>query len=339
MWQHLPHRATESDEFLLPGFPDRCRFHRSKIHRFLRVADGTDAWSRFFQPQISHSLRSYGWLCNTAEEIEPLGLEILRNYTKLPVWTIGPLLPQAMLNNNSSSSTRSVFGQRAGKEPGISPERCLQWLDSHPQSSVLYISFGSQNTISPSQMMELAIGLEESQKPFIWVIRPPFGFDLKDEFRAEWLPQGFEQRTATSGQGLLVHKWAPQLEILSHKSTGAFLSHCGWNSALESLSQGVPLIGWPLAAEQAYNSKMLMEEMGVCVELTAGVQSEIVGKEVKRVIELVMEEKGKGGEMKKKAVQIGEQMRAAVTEEGSQKGSSLRAMDDFIADILSKRQG
>ncbi|XP_059654746.1 UDP-glycosyltransferase 92A1-like [Cornus florida] len=332
LWQNLPHRLTEAAEFHLPGFTESCRFHRSQLHPFLRAADGTDAWSRFFQPQLGLSLRSFGWLCNTVEEIEPLGLDILRKYLKLPVWTIGPLLPQSKLNSN-------VSHQRTGRELGISPEECLEWLNFHEEHSVLYISFGSQNTIYATQMMELAKGLEDSGTAFIWVVRPPIGFDLKGEFRAEWLPEGFEERVSRSRQGLVVHKWAPQLEILSHKSTGVFLSHCGWNSVLESLSQGVPMIGWPLGAEQAYNSKMLVEGMGVCVELSRGVQSSIMKEEVKKVIETVMDKKGRGEEMKKKAVEIKELIKAAVREEEGHKGSSLQAMDDFIATLLSQREG
>ncbi|KAI8538331.1 hypothetical protein RHMOL_Rhmol09G0094300 [Rhododendron molle] len=202
------------------------------------------------------------------EEVEVSGMEILRKYIGKPVWSIGPLLPPAMLNSNSSALT-----QHSGKESGISTQKCVEWLDSKPKSSVVYISFGSQNTISSSQMMELAKGLEQSGKPFIWVVRPPVGFDQKGEFRSEWLPEGFEDRVSDGKQGLLVRKWAPQLEILRHKSTVAFLSHCGWNSAMEGLSQGVPIIGWPLAAEQAYNAKMMVDEMGVCVELARGVGS------------------------------------------------------------------
>ena len=189
---------------------------------------------------------------------------------KLPVWTIRPLLPPALLNHSPNSSGSKIFGQRAWKVPGVSPEKCLDWLDKHPRSSVLYICFGSQNSISPSQMIELAIGLEDSGKPFIWVIRPPVGFDMKDEFGVDWLPENFEKRMAESNQGLIVHKWAPQLEILSHKSTGAFLSHCGWNSVMESLCVGVPIIGWPMAAEQCYNSRMLTEDMILAVELIGG---------------------------------------------------------------------
>ncbi|KAI5433542.1 hypothetical protein KIW84_020724, partial [Lathyrus oleraceus] len=162
----------------------------------------------------------------------------------------------------------------------------------------------------------LAEGLEESGIFFIWVIRPPFGFDINAEFKAEWLPEGFEERMKLSKRGLLVHKWGPQLEILSHKSTGAFLSHCGWNSVLESLSQGVPIISWPLAAEQAYNAKMLVEEMCVCVELTRTVESVISKDDVKKVIKIVMDQEGKGKEMKEKANQIAVYMREATIERG-----------------------
>ncbi|GAV88053.1 UDPGT domain-containing protein [Cephalotus follicularis] len=330
IWLNLPHRKTDVEEFKIPGFPYRCRFHVSQLHRFVRAADGTDTWSKFMQPQISQSMRSFGWLCNTVEEIEMQALEWLRQYIKLPVWTIGPLLPPELLNNLASSSS-SINRQRAGKKLGLSLERCIQWLDSRDIKSVVYISFGSQNSISPSQMMALAIGLEESNTPFIWVIRPPVGFDRKGEFRDEWLPEGFEARMIESKQGLLVKNWAPQLEILSHGSTGAFLSHCGWNSVMESLSQGVPIIGWPMAAEQFYNSKMLVEEMGVSVELTRGMHSCITREQVMEVIELVMDSKGKGEAMKKKAMVIKEQIRTAM--KGEETGSSIDALDDFVRTI------
>ncbi|KAJ4715424.1 Glycosyltransferase [Melia azedarach] len=337
LWLNLPHRKENSDEFNLPGFPDRCRFHVTQLHRFLRMADGNDSWSRFLQPQISQSLKSYEMLCNTCEEIEPEALQWLRNYTKLPVWTIGPLLPQAYLKKSAGSC--SIYKQHSGKKPGISVEECIEWLDLHDPGSVLYVSFGSQNTISSTQMMALAIGIEESKKPFIWVIRPPIGFDQKGEFRSEWLPEGFEERMKESKQGLLVKNWAPQLEILSHKSTGAFLSHCGWNSTMESLSQGVPVIGWPMAAEQAYNSKLMVEEMGVSVELTRGVQSNIAGKEVKEVIELVLNKTaGKGLEMKQKAEKIREQISASMWDEGEEIGSSVKRLDEFVRSILLRRR-
>lgn len=336
LWLNLPHRKTDSDEFSLPGFPERCRFHLTQLHPFLRAANGTDTWSRFFQPQISLSLQSYAWLCNTVEEIELAGVEIFRNYLNLPVWCVGPLLPQAALSN--SSSGQSISRHRVGKESDISTENCLDWLESQEPRSVLYICFGSQNTIGASQMMELAIGLERSEKPFVWVIRPPVGFDLRGEFLPEWLPEKFEERMREKNKGLLVRNWAPQLDILSHRSTGAFLSHCGWNSVMESLSQGVPIVAWPIAAEQAYNSKMLVEEMGVCMELTRGAQSaNIAAERVREVIGRAMDGGGEGAEMRRRAEEVKLQIRAAMREEGEQKGSARKAMDDFVASLIANR--
>ncbi|KAL4298959.1 hypothetical protein S245_058395 [Arachis hypogaea] len=326
IWTHFPHRKTDSEEFWIPGFPENYRFKRSHLHRMLRLADGNDDWSKFFPPQIALSMKSDGWICYTIEELEPFALDLLRKYLNLPVWSVCPL---QIKDSNSK--------QRAGKVSGIALEECIEWLNSKDQSSVLYISFGSQNTISASQMMALAEGLEKSGKPFIWVIRPPFGYDMNGEFGTQWLPEGFEERMKESKRGLLVHKWGPQLEILSHSSTGAFLSHCGQNSMLESLSYGVPIIGWPLAAEQAYNAKMLEEELGVGVILTATVESVISGEEVKNVIETVMDQGGKGKEMKAKAKEIAVLMREATTENGEVKGSSLRSLDDFITTILSSK--
>ncbi|XP_019166176.1 PREDICTED: UDP-glycosyltransferase 92A1-like isoform X2 [Ipomoea nil] len=325
IWRDLPHlAASDYGEFTVPAFPDSCRFNVSKLHPFMRAANGEDSWSKVFRSTISGCFESIGWLCNTVKEIEPLGSDALGKCINLPVWCIGPFLPPGMLNKGSSSIT----GKRTGKDHGLSPEKCIEWLDMHSEGSVLYISFGSQNTISASQMMALALGLEDSRKPFIWVIRPPIGFDIKGEFKSEWLPEGFTERK----QGLLIHSWAPQLEILCHKSTGAFLSHCGWNSSIESLSQGVPMIGWPMAGEQAFNSKMMMEEMGVCIELTNGVQSTILRSDVKSVIGVVLDSE-KGREMKENAVRIGELIRAAVREDETSKGSSLQAMDHFISTL------
>ncbi|KAL9234614.1 hypothetical protein vseg_009468 [Gypsophila vaccaria] len=317
IWCNLPHRKSDQeDEFCVPGFPEDRRFRRDQLHRFVRIADGNDNWSKFFRPQIEMSMKCSGWLVNSVEEVEPLGFKILRNYLKLPVWAVGPLVSTATpLHNNE----------------------CINWLNKQAKDSVLYVSFGSQNTINPAQMMELAAGLESSGKRFLWVIRPPFGFDINGEFKSEWLPDGFEARVIPR-QGMIIHKWGPQLEILGHEAVGGFMSHCGWNSVLEGLREGVPMIGWPLAAEQAYNAKMLVEEMGVAVEVARGVDGEVGREKVRRVIDMVLDraEGSVGSEMKRKAVALGRQLRDAVVErEGEGKGSS--GMNDFLEFVLSKQ--
>ncbi|KAK1412878.1 hypothetical protein QVD17_34459 [Tagetes erecta] len=335
--RNLPHLNTVDggthDEFLVPSFPETCRFRLMELTPRIRAIDGNDDFSKLFK-QGDSSLPEYnGVLCNTVKEIEPLGLEVLRNYFKLPVWSVGPLIPLNLLIKNTGSDTSTgITSQRSGKKLGIDPKYCMEWLDSHPTRSVLYVSFGSENAISVTQMIELAKGLEESKKPFIWVIRPPIGFDPKSDFQPDWLPSGFVDRV--SKQGLVVTGWAPQLEILCHQSTGAFLSHCGWNSVLESLSQGVPMIGWPLGGEQGYNAKMLEEEMGVSVVLARWADTRITKEEVSRVINIVLDktEGGKGDVMRKKATEVGELMRASVE---INKGSYYDAMDDFLTRCFS----
>ncbi|WRX34049.1 UDP-glucuronosyl/UDP-glucosyltransferase - like 10 [Theobroma cacao] len=182
-----------------------------------------------------------------------------------------------------------------------------------------------------ARMMQLAKALEVSGKNFIWVVRPPIGFEINSEFKAkEWLPGGFEERIRESKKGLVVHKWAPQLEILSHKSTSAFLSHCGWNSVLESLSHGVPLIGWAMAAEQFFNVKFLVEDVGVCVEVARGKTCEVKHEDIAAKIELVMSDCMKGKEMRRKASKVGEMIKNAMKDEKGFKGSSVKEMDDFF---------
>ncbi|KAK1412872.1 hypothetical protein QVD17_34452 [Tagetes erecta] len=333
--QNLPHLNMADggthDEFSVPGFPESCRFTSTELTPRVRAIDGKDELSRAFKRGSSYEYN--GVLCNTVKEIEPLGLEAMRNYFKLPVWCVGPLIPLKLLIKNMSLDTSmGVTSQRSGKKLGIDPKYCMEWLDSHQTRSVVYISFGSENAISESQMMELANGLEESKKPFIWVIRPPIGFDPKGDFQPEWLPSGFVDRV--SKQGLVVTGWAPQLEILCHQSTGAFLSHCGWNSVLESLSQGVPIIGWPLGGEQGYNAKMLAEELGVSVVLARWSDTRIGKEEVSRVINMVLDktEGGKGDVLRKKASEVEELMRKAIE---INKGSYYDAMNNFLTRCFS----
>ncbi|XP_008808452.1 UDP-glycosyltransferase 92A1-like [Phoenix dactylifera] len=320
LWTHLPHTLTTSDEFSLPEFPD-TRIHRSQLPKHLLVADGGDSWSVFLQRQISLCSETDAVLANTVEEFETAGLRMLRRIIGVPVRPIGPLLRPPASPSSSTADKNFI----------------MQWLDLQPPRSVLYISFGSQNTVAASQMMELAMGLEASGRPFIWAIRPPAGFDVRSEFRSDWLPEAFEERMGERKVGMLVHGWAPQLEILSHRSTGAFLSHCGWNSVLESLSRGVPIVGWPLTADQLYNSKMLAEMVGVSVEVarTNMECARVERVEVARMVEMVMGETAKGREMRRRAEEIREMMMGA-WREGV--GSSVRGLEEFFRAVGSMRK-
>ncbi|KAJ4724182.1 Glycosyltransferase [Melia azedarach] len=329
LWLNLPHQNTHSDEFALPNFPEASRIHVSQMTEYLRGANGSDPFSLFLRKALPRWKDADGILFNSVEELDKIGLRYFRRELGCPVFPVGPIL----LSAGSQAGS--------GKEVGISAEVCRNWLDSKPCNSVLYVSFGSQNTISASQMVQLAMALETSGKNFIWVVRPPIGFDINSEFKADkWLPEGFEGRIKDSGRGLLVHKWAPQVNILSHRSVSAFLSHCGWNSVLEALSHGVRIIGWPLAAEQFYNSKLLEEDIQVCVEVARGESCEVLHQEIAEKIKLVMNENEneKGKEMKRKTLEVKESIENAVKNEGNFQGSSVKAMDQFLNAAFTKRQ-
>jgi len=283
--------------------------------------------------QISRNMRSWGSICNTFEELEHSSLQHMRKSTGSPVWALGPILPSSLLSSRSASNERigSDYLHPGNEEEAESARACLQWLESQEPSTVLFVSFGSQSVISSSYMKELALGLESSQQPFIWVVRPPSEAPLNSEFSAEFLPEEFEERVKEKKRGFLIRKWAPQLLILSHPSTGGFLSHCGWNSVLESLSQGVPIIGWPMAADQFANSKILEEEVGVCIEMWRGKEGELKRETVERSVRMLMKEE-KGNRARERAREIREAAMKAVSEDedGGHKGSSVCDMDDMI---------
>ncbi|KAM1047936.1 hypothetical protein ACFX2J_026926 [Malus domestica] len=199
--------------------------------------------------------------------------------------------------------------------------------------SVIYVSFGSGGTLSFEQMTELAWGLELSQQRFIWVIRPPTltadgafftgGSSSDDNNPIKYLPNGFLDRTKDIG--LVIPFWAPQVDILSHPAVGGFLSHCGWNSTLESITNGVPMITWPLYAEQRMNATLLTEELGVAVRSMIPPWKKVVEREeIEEMVRKIMEDK-EGFALRDRVKKIKESGAKAL-EKG---GSSYNALSQF----------
>ncbi|CAN6556026.1 unnamed protein product [Malus baccata var. baccata] len=282
---HLPHLKAKSGEyeFTLPDFPEAKKFHISQLSESLKLSNGTDPFSVFVHKAFNECMKTDGMVINTVEELDKTGLMYLRKIFKLPVWAVGPLLL------SSGNGTK-----RAGKESGLTPEACKNWLDSKPP-------------------------------------RPPLEYDVDSEFKEkEWFPEGFVQRIKAQNKGLIVEKWAPQVEILSHKATSAFLSHCGWNSVIESLVHGVPLLGWPMASEQFFNVKYLVEQVGVCVEVARGKSCEVQKENIVAKLESVMNETEKGKQMRRKASEAKEIIRDAMKDEEGYKGCSTKALEDFL---------
>ena len=254
---------------------------------------------------------SDGILLNIWEDLEPTTLAALRDESllgqiaKVPIYTVGPLRRSI----GSTSSTSQLF----------------EWLDKQPNESVIYVSFGSGGSLSHEQTIELAWGLELSQQKFIWVVRPPatkgadaafFTVGGGENDVSEYLPEGFLSRTHKLG--IVVPMWAPQVDILSHDSVGGFLSHCGWNSTIESITSAVPMIAWPLYAEQRMNATLLNEEFGVAVRSKVLPTKEVVGREeIETVVRKIMEDNQEGNVIRARVKQLKRDAEKALSEGGS----------------------
>ncbi|GMN73185.1 hypothetical protein TIFTF001_053655 [Ficus carica] len=205
---------------------------------------------------------------------------------------------------------------------------CLEWLDKQAPKSVIYVSFGTTTSFTEEEIEELALGLEHSKQKFIWVLREADKGDVFGEVRKIELPKEYEERVRN--MGIVVRDWVPQLEILGHPSTGGFLSHCGWNSCLESITMGVPIGAWPMHSDQPRNTVLITKvlKVGTVVrdwsrrnEVAA---ADTIGEGVKKL--MASEE---GEEMRKRAKELGGAIRRSVAEGGA----SRLEFDSFIAHI------
>ncbi|XP_057720986.1 hydroquinone glucosyltransferase-like [Arachis stenosperma] len=223
-----------------------------------------------------------------------------------------------------------ITQKRSSSNDGDEELECLRWLDKQPHSSVLYVSFGSGGTLSQSAINELALGLELSGQRFLWVLRAPsdssssaYLDNQKKEDPLKFLPSGFLERTKE--KGLVLPSWAPQVQILSHDSVGGFLSHCGWNSVLESVQVGVPIITWPLFAEQRMNAVLLVDGLKVAVRPNVGEDGVVEKEEVSKVIKCLMEQE-EGKAMRKRMEDLKAYAADAVNKDA---GSSTHALSQL----------
>lgn len=267
--------------------------------------------------------KSAGLIVNTFDSFEASALKALRDGLCVPdgatppAYCVGPLVATG-----------------SGTKGGNERHECLRWLDDQPSQSVLFLSFGSMGVFSTRQLKEMAIGLERSKVRFLWVVRVPPPHDEARRELAElepgvnsFLPEGFVERTR--GRGMIVESWAPQVEVLSHGSVGGFVTHCGWNSVLEAVSRGVPMLAWPLYAEQKLNRAYLVEELKLALSVTESEEDGLVlaNDLEERVSELMRSEIGRAVRDRVLA------MRDAAAAALSEGGSSLLALAEVIGSI------
>ncbi|KAK9937234.1 hypothetical protein M0R45_014037 [Rubus argutus] len=212
-------------------------------------------------------------------------------------------------------------------------ESVVRWLDDQPESSVVLLCFGSMGSLSGPQVREIAFGLERAGFRFLWLCvnrpSPTCTYRATPQNVDDKLPDGFLERTRTLG---LVCGWVPQVKILAHQAIGGFISHCGWNSILESLWYGVPIATWPIYAEQQMNAFEMVKELGLAVEIRLDYREGsdlVLAVEVERGIRKLMD----GDHVVRARVKdMREKSRMALMENGS----GYQALEDLIEELMPK---
>ncbi|KAM3742882.1 hypothetical protein ACB098_07G101700 [Castanea mollissima] len=299
---------SDSEPFVIPSFPGEIKLTRMQLPDFTLQEVETDI-SKLFKEAIESELTSYGVVVNSFYELEPAYADHYRKVLGRKAWHIGPV---SLCNKDSEDKAQR------GKEASIDEHECLKWLCKKKPNSVIYICLGSMPNFSDSQLFEIAMSLEASEQQFIWVVRK--GKNEKEE--EDWLPKGFEKRM--EGKGLIIRGWAPQILILDHEVVGGFVTHCGWNSTLEGVASGVPMVTWPMASEQFYNEKLITQVLKIGISVGAqqwtwvvdGIKREAIEKAMRQILV---------GEEAARVKALGEMARRAV-EEGGSSYSDLNAL-------------
>nr|XP_027067788.1 zeatin O-glucosyltransferase-like [Coffea arabica] len=258
-----------------------------------------------------------GYLYDTCRAIEGPYLDLLAKASTVDTdkqWAIGPFNP-VVINEQQHSNKRHY---------------CLEWLDKQAPNSVIYISFGSSVSVSDDEAKEIAIGLEKSGQKFIWVLRDADKVGIfYGEVRKAQLPEGFEERI--KGRGIVVSDWAPQLEILGHSSTGDFMSHCGWNSCMESISMGVPVAAWPMHSDQPRNSILMAKVLKIALLIRDWSRQDefMTSITIENAVRRLMDST-EGEEMRQRAKELSKRVEESIRDGGD----SRLEMDSFTAHIL-----
>jgi hypothetical protein len=276
---------------------------------FVRTTNPKDIMLNFLIQETERAKRASAIIFNTFDDLEHDVLDALSSILP-PIYSIGPL---SLLHNQLENKDLKAISSSLWKEE----TECLDWLDTKPPNSVVYVNFGSIAVMTPSQLTEFSFGLANSNQTFLWIIRP----DLVKGDSAV-LPEDFIKETENRG---MLASWCNQEQVLSHSSIGGFLTHNGWNSTIESITNGVPMICWPFFAEQQTNCWYCCSKWGIGMEIDNNVKRDEV---CSLVIELMAGEKGK--EMKRNAIDWKKKSEDAV----NRGGSSYSNVDNLIHQVL-----
>ncbi|AES79662.1 UDP-glucosyltransferase family protein [Medicago truncatula] len=306
--KYRPHDNLVSDtqKFTVPCLPHTIEMTPLQLADWIRVkTSATGAFGAMFESEK----RSFGTLYNSFHELESDYEKLGKTTIGIKSWSIGPV--SAWINKDDD---KGYTEKNIGKD-----QELVNWLNSKENESVLYVSFGSLTRLSHEQIAEIAHGLENSGHNFIWVVREK---DKDDE----------------SKKGYIIWNWAPQLLILDHPATGGIVTHCGWNSILESLNSGLPMITWPIFAEQFYNEKLLVDvlKIGVAVGskvnqfwLSIGEEVVVRREEIVKAVEILMGSGQEGKVMRMRAKKLGDAAKKTIEEGGDSYNNLIQLIDEL----------
>ncbi|XP_057769360.1 UDP-glycosyltransferase 90A1-like [Salvia miltiorrhiza] len=308
---HMSSPETDDDPFTVKSFP-WIQLTRNDFDEPFNRRDPSGPHLDFIIQTVTATANSYGLLVNTFYDLEQLFADYCNHDCRLRTWSIGPLCLAKLQKNKILQSEKP---------------RWMHWLDRKlaQESPVLYIAFGSQASISPTQLQEIALGLEGAEVSFLWVVK---------KSDVELLSKDFQ--STVSERGIIVTDWVDQEEILEHPIVQGFLSHCGWNSVLDGICAGVPILAWPMMAEQGLNAKMVVEEIKVGLRIgTVDGKSKgfVTANNLKSAVRELMDS-GKGRQLRERVKEIAK----AAIKATSEGGSSWNALSNLISEIQREKE-
>ncbi|CAL5042128.1 unnamed protein product [Urochloa decumbens] len=269
-----------------------------------RRADPDNPFGRFFAQEIGDSdVRSWGVLVNSFAALDEDYVPGLESFygPGARAWLVGPLFLAAAGDTSP--------------EKEQDPEGCLAWLDDRAPGSVVYVSFGTQAHVTEAQLDEIAHGLVESGHAFLWAVRS-----------GTWSPP-----VDVGPNGRIVRGWVPQRSVLAHGAVGGFVSHCGWNSVMESLAAGKPLLAWPMIAEQHLNARHVANILGVGVRVAVKAGGGVVDRaHVEEKVRELMDADGKAARGMRERVAAAQRAAKAAVSAG---GTSAVALQDLVEEL------
>ncbi|KAI5668002.1 hypothetical protein M9H77_17855 [Catharanthus roseus] len=290
---NLSFKQSPHIEIRIPGLPPISATHLPEP-----VLNRDDpAYRRDALYFCEHLRKSNGILVNTFDELEPIPRKAITDGLNVPVGTTPPIYNIGQLIAEADSRPAECGSDK--EDTDLHQNECLSWLDGHPNGSVVFLCFGSRGSFTVEQIKEIANGLERSGQRFLWVVKKPLDDDMMDkqvhqlaDFELEsTLPDGFLERS--KGKGLVVKSWVPQLQILKHSAVGGFVCHCG-----------IPMVAWPLHAEQHINRAALVHDMKLAVDLEHDNNGLVKAEEIERKIRELMMDSERGREVREQSAKM-----------------------------------